>query len=252
MRWIPVKTLMTIVSGLLLLVQNAYADDVLVLLSINTTAYINILNSAQKAYHDASTKVVNLAEVTDVDIPQLVRESRAKIVLAMGDRAYMKSSTGDLSVPVIGALVADQNTNTFSYMAPAEMYLSTMKKLGRKNVGVVYGKHLAAYERKAATIAKAYGINLVSCHASSPSDAINRFSLKNGAAIAIEPDKNMMGQEIAEKINSYLLDSEPLPRKNIYRVLYNDAILDQLQLPKIRRSDRSNTSITGSYTTKYR
>src|SRR5664279_5125808 len=104
MRCVPIKTLAVILSVLFLLAQIAYADDVLVLLSVKTEAYMEILNSAQIAYKGASTKVVNLAELNEIDIRQLVQDSRAKVILAIGDKAYKMSLSSSLNVPVIGAL----------------------------------------------------------------------------------------------------------------------------------------------------
>jgi putative ABC transport system substrate-binding protein len=214
--------------------------------------------------------------MTELNLPQLVRASRAKVVLALGDNAYKSALASVQRIPVIGALVADQGPDAISYLAPPEKYLAAMKKLGRKQVAVIYGSRFSPYVRKATEMAKSYGITLVRREAASPSDATDQFSrlkgvvdalwilpdisvltagsaekmlnsaqernipvfafssnyLKSGAAVVIEPDRDLIGKGVGEDICSLLNDS-PTPRQHeVYREIGNEIVFNRLRLPK--------------------
>jgi putative ABC transport system substrate-binding protein len=256
--------------------SGAFAEDVLVVLSIKTTGYQEILKSVQASCENASIKVVNLSENTELNLPQLVRSSRAKVVIALGDNAYKSATVSVQRIPVIGVLVADQNSKAISYLAPPEKYLALMKKLGRKQVGIIYGSQLSPYVGKAAEMAKTYGITLVRREASSPSEAIDQFSslkglvdalwilpdnsvltagsaekmlksaqdfnipviafssnyLKSGAAVVIEPDRNMIGKGLGEYICS-ILNVTHTPRQiEMYKEIGNEFVFNRLRLPR--------------------
>lgn len=256
---------------------SASAEDVLVLLSIKTAGYMEMLGSAGKSCKGASTRVVNLAENSEIDIPQLVRSSRARVVVAVGDKAYQMASSTVQRTPVIGAMVLDQSSRSISYIAPPEMFLAAMKKLDRKQVGIIYGKNLGSYVRKAADMAKEYGIALVRREASSSIHAIEQLALLNGhvdalwilpdnsiltagsvesmlvtaqvqnvpvfafssnylkigAAIIIEPDRRLIGQEVGGAVCDILNNSDfDLMKQVVYRQVENSVVFDRLRLPK--------------------
>ena len=264
------------VLAIVWIATDACAEDVLVFLSIKTTGYQEILKNVQTSCGGASTRVVNLPDNTELNVPQLVRSSRAKVVLALGDNAYKSTMASDMRIPVIGVLVTDQRPDTISYLAPPEKYLSVMKKLGRKQVGIIYGNQLSSYVHKAAEMAKSYGITLVQRVASNPSDAIDQFSklkgqvdalwmlpdnsvltagsaetmlksalernipvfafssnyLKKGAAVVIEPDRDLIGKVVGEDICSILTNSQSPLQHDVYREIGNEVVFNRLRLPK--------------------
>ena len=258
--------------------KTASAEDVLVLMSIKTTGYQEMLKSAQNACVGSSAKIVVLSESTDINISQVLRTTRPKVVLAVGDRAYKLAMASAQNTPVIGALVLDQKQNTLSYLAPPEMFLAAMKKLGRKQIGIVYGKKMSSYVHRAAELARRYGITLVRRDADSPAGAIDQFSaikghvdgfwllpdtavltagtvettlklaqdrnipvfafssayLKSGAAVVIEPDRELLGREVGKGVCSVVRDVADAPQiqKDVYREIGNDLIFDRLRLHK--------------------
>jgi putative tryptophan/tyrosine transport system substrate-binding protein len=180
----------------------AFAEDVLVLLSIKTTGYMEMLRAVQGSDGGATTKVVNLAEVSDIDIPHLIRSNRVRVVLAVGDKAYHMAKSSVQRTPVIGMLVSDQKPNTYSYLAPPERYLTAIKKLRCKRVGVVLGNQFAAYYHRAMDMAGAYGITLVRLSATSPSGVIDKYisAKENIDALWLLPDTSVLTAGSAEKL----------------------------------------------------
>lgn len=180
----------------------AHAEDVLVLLSIRTAGYMDVLAAAEMSCNGASTKVVNLAENSEIDISQLVRSSRARVVMAVGDKAYQMASSTIQGTPVVGAMVLNQSRLSISYIAPPEKFLSAMKKLGRRHVAVIYGRNLGPYVRKAADLAKGYGITLVRREASTSTKAIEQLTSLDEQvdALWILPDSSILTAGSAESM----------------------------------------------------
>jgi putative tryptophan/tyrosine transport system substrate-binding protein len=180
----------------------AFAEDVLVLLSIKTARYMETLKVVQSTAGGATTKVVNLEEVSNFDIKHLIRSTSVKVVLAVGDKAYQMAKSSAQRTPVIGMLVADQRSNTYSYLAPPERYLTAIKKLKRKRVGVVLGKQFTAYYHRAINMAGAYGITLVRLNAASPSGVIEKYNSEKEDidALWLLPDTSVLTAGSAEKL----------------------------------------------------
>lgn len=179
----------------------AHAEEVLVLLSVKTTGTQELLTTALNAVGSTSVKQVNLAENAEANITQLLRTVRPKVVVALGDKAYRLAMSSPTSrVPVLGALTTEQRNNTISFLAPAEKYLASMKKLGRKSVVMIHSNQTAAYARKAAELAHGYGINIIRRDASSPTEALEIFNSVKGQADALWmlPDANILTPGSAE------------------------------------------------------
>lgn len=274
------RTYFYISAAVMVLLLNAksfaFAQDTLVIMGIKTSGNQEML-SALEASCPTNAKVINLATTTDVNIPQLVKSSRARVVVALGDQAFKLVNSNLRSTPVIGAFTVDQRSNTMSYLAPAERYLSAMKKFNRKNIAVVYSSNTASYVRNAADLAKGFGINLIRYESSSPAEALEHLAqattadaiwmipdskiltsgtaeimlqtslqrslpvftfakgyLKNGAAYAIEVDREkvgkLVGNEVCAVLNSNgnvdFTDADP------YGEYLNDSVIDRLRLRK--------------------
>lgn len=255
----------------------AFAEDVLVVLSLKTAGNNEVLDAAKAACVSTSSKVINLAENSNVNLPQLVRASRAKVVVAVGDKAFKLVSSTVKHIPVIGTMVTEQRPSTVSYMAPPERYLAALKKLGRKQVGVIHSNQMSGYVKKATELAKYYGITIVNRKASSPVEALEQFSamkgqidslwllpdtnvltsgsvevmlknaqtfglpaiafsknyLKIGAALVIEPDRELIGKIIGESVCN-ILDGNAYSIQSVdtYKVIANDAVTERLRIPK--------------------
>lgn len=184
-----------------LLETGASAEEVLVVLSIKSAWYQQVLAAAQSAC-GVSTRVINLAEMQEVNLPQIVRTSHAKAVVAIGDRAYRLANLTIQKIPVFGALVSDQKTLAISYMAPPERYLATFRKLGRKSIGVVFSDQSSAYVRRAMELARSFGINLVTRQTSTSTGAVEEFNAMKGQidGLWLIPDTNILTSGTAELI----------------------------------------------------
>lgn len=175
------------------------AIDVLVVTSLETTGYDLILSAAQSACNQISIKKVNLATNTHVNLPQLVRNTRAKVVIGFGDKAF-KLANATVRVPVIGAMVTDQKNSAVSFVAPPSMYLAAIKKLGWKHVGLIHSAHMKTYALHVVKVARQNGITIIRRVADSPPETIERFSEINGLidSLWILPDTKAITAGSAE------------------------------------------------------
>lgn len=180
--------------------RTALSEDIVVLLSINTVGNTELLSAARSECGMDSARYINLAEIDEFNLQQLLYSTRAKAVLAIGDKAYRLASSNAQKVPVIGAMTTDRNFNTISYMPPPEKYLAAMRKLGRKSVAVIYSRKTASYVRKAAELSGGYGVTLISGESSSPTEAMDLFMslIKQADALWMLPDSNILTTGSAE------------------------------------------------------
>lgn len=187
----------------------ANAEETLVLLSLRSNSYKEVVDSARKAC-DSSFREVYISESPDIDVVRLVQESRAKVVLAVGDKA-LRLATNSLSrTPVIGVLTLGtgsraKNVKTIPYQAQPEQYLSLMKQMGRHKVGVLYGDHMSSYIRKADQLAKNYGITLEKRKVEDPRNVVNALSSLVGIVdgLWVLPDSSVVSQETVEVLFSF-------------------------------------------------
>lgn len=180
--------------------RTALSEDIVVLLSINTVGSTELLDAARSECGMNSVRYINMAEIDEINLQQLLHSTRAKAVLAIGDKAYRLASSNAQKVPVIGAMTTERNSNTISYMPPPERYLAAMRNLGRKSVLVIYSPKTASYVRKAAELAGGYGITLISSESPSPTETIDLFSslMKQTDSFWMLPDSNILTAGSAE------------------------------------------------------
>lgn len=187
----------------------AKAEETLILLSLRSNGYKEVVDSARKAC-DTSFREVYVNETPDIDIVRLVRESRAKVVLAVGDKAFRIASNSLSRTPVIGVLTLEAGSGskivkTIPYQAQPEQYLSLMKQLGRRRVGVVYGNQMSSYIRKADQLAKSHGISLEKRKVEGPQNVVSALSslVGNVDALWVLPDSSVVSQETVEALFSF-------------------------------------------------
>lgn len=142
----------------------ASAEEVLVLLSLRSKGYSEAVAAVRQSCR-VSYREVHVGEMPDPDLPRLARESRAKIVLAVGDSAMRLAASALPRMPLIGLLTLETVTagdrKTVSYLAPPEQYFQVLKQLGRRRVAVIHGGRMSSYVRKSEPVAARYGIALV-------------------------------------------------------------------------------------------
>ena len=239
-----------IILALLLLavsVLPASAEDVLVLLSLRSNGYREAVAAVKQSCR-VSYREVSLGETPDLDLPRLVRESRAKAVLAVGDSALRLATATLPRMPVVGLLTLEScqvgGRKTVSYQAHPEQYFQVMKQLGRRRVAVIHGAGMSSYVRKAESAAARFGIVLVrreirgvhelgaaltslngqadalwvlpdnavvtpgtveklfefASEMKIPAVVFAKNYLKSGAAVALEPERTMLGGQAGELV----------------------------------------------------
>ena len=203
-----------IVMGILVIVLvsmplAAYAEDLLVVMSLRSSGYSEVVDAARKTCN-VSFREIYLNEATDIDLARIVRESRAKVVLAVGDKALRMATASLPRTPVIGVLTletqpAGRNVKSISYLAKPEKYMALMQQLGRRKVGVVYGGQMAPYIKKAEKIASDYNILLEKRPISGPPEVISALASLVGQvdALWILPDSSVLTQATIEDLFNF-------------------------------------------------
>lgn len=230
-----------------LTVLPASAEEVLVLLSLRSKGYREAVAAARQTCR-VSYREVSIGETQDLDLPRLARESRAKVVLAVGDSALRLAASALPRLPMVGLLTLESSTvgdrKTVSYQANPDQYLQVLKQLGRRRVAVIYGARMASYARKAEAAAARYGIGLVrrevkggeelgevlssikgqadalwvlpdsavvtpgtvdklfefTSEAKIPAIVFAKNYLNSGAAVALEPERAILGRQAGELV----------------------------------------------------
>lgn len=263
----------------------AAAEDVLVVMSLRSSGYNEVVESARKTC-TVSARHVFLNETPDLDLARVARESRAKIVLAVGDKAFQMATASLPRTPVVAVLTLEsqtigKNVKAISYLAKPDQYLALMKQINRRRVGVVYGAQMSSYIKRADKIARSYGITLEKREVQSAQDVTGALSslvgqvdalwvlpdssvvnqgtiehlfnftsatrtpaivfsknyLKNGAAVALEPERTSMGiqagQHICETLDIPAQKSAAVNPGQIYSIQSNHTILNALGIPPL-------------------
>lgn len=176
-----------------------HAEELLVVKSLKSRAYSEVVQSARKSCNKVATRELVLSDMADTDVARIIRESRAKAVLAVGDIAF-KKATQQRKIPVIGVLTLESavtapNVKSISYLAPPEKYLHVFKASRKTHVGMVFDGKIWPYVRKAARLARTFGITLELREIKSPTDvpaALASFSGAEIDALWVVPDTNVV------------------------------------------------------------
>lgn len=264
-----------------IMVLPASAEEVLVLLSLRSKGYREAIAAVHQTCR-VSYREVCIGETPDLDLPRLARESRTKVVLAVGDRALRLASSVLPRLPLVGLLTLEAGTagnqKTVSYQAGPEQYFHVLKQLGRRRVAVVHGARMESYARKAETVAARYGVGLVrreikgaqelgevlsslkgqvdalwvlpdsavvtpgtveklfefTSESKIPAIVFAKNYLKNGAAVALEPERAILGRQAGELVCDALgYEHEKLPSGSpvkAFSIHGNQTILRRLGL----------------------
>lgn len=263
----------------------ASAEDMLVVMSLRSSGYSEVVESAQKTC-SVTSRHVFVNETPDIDLARVVRESRAKVVLAVGDKAFKMATASLPRIPVIAVLTLEsqaggRNVKSISYLAKPEQYLALMKQLNRRKVGVLFGAQMAPYIKRAEKIARSYGITLekreiqgtqdvpgalstlvgqvdalwvlpdssvvtqgtvehlfnFASATRTPAIVFSKNYLKNGAAVALEPERASMGTQagyhICEALDVTPKGQGSAPLNPIYSIQSNHTVLNTLGIPPL-------------------
>ncbi|ANA41731.1 hypothetical protein A2G06_16445 (plasmid) [Geobacter anodireducens] len=188
-----------IIVAMAILTISAHAEELLIVQSLRSKMYQEVVTAAHRSCSSAKAKIIILDETAEVDVPRAIRETRAKAVLAIGDKAF-RAAIAQRRVPVVGVLTLEtqafpSNAKTIPYLAAPPKYLSVFKSMGKKRVGVVYDGKLLGYVRQADRIAKSMGITLEKREIPSPVGLPTALASLQGAnveALWIVPDTNVV------------------------------------------------------------
>ncbi len=149
-----------------------------------------------------------LSETGGVNIARAVRESRPRLVLAVG-REALERVKEIRELPIIYAMVASpgrtgSNITGIEMNVPAERYLSLCKKeLGAKRVGIIHNPaRTGALVREAREAAERLGITLVIRTADDPREAVRDLAGLQGDidALWLLPDPTVVTRDTVEAI----------------------------------------------------
>lgn len=198
-----------LLCALLLVALNAWAEDLLVVMSLRSSGYREVLDAVRKTCA-VSAREIYVNETPDVDLDRLVREGRSRVVLAVGDKAFQMATAALPRTPVVGVLTLEQqaggrNIKSISYLARPEQYLSLMKQINRRKVGVVYGAQMAAYIKRAEKVAQGYGILLEKREIQGPQGVVAALGTLVGQvdALWVLPDSAVVTQETVEHLFNF-------------------------------------------------
>lgn len=193
------KLSLVIIVFIVLSAGRAFAEDVLIVQSLYSKMYSDVVSSAKKACSTARAKSISLDDVPDADVPRIIRETRVKAVLAVGDRAF-RAAISQRKIPVVGVLTLEaetpqSNARIIPYLAEPAKYLMMFRKMGKRNIAIVHDGKLNAYVRKADRVAKSMGINLVKREVKNPkkvSLALESLQNEKIDSMWIIPDTNVL------------------------------------------------------------
>jgi putative ABC transport system substrate-binding protein len=193
----------------LLVALNAWSEELLAVMSLRSSGYSEVIDSARKTCA-VTTREIYLNETPDADLARIVRESRSRAVLALGDKAFQMATLALPRTPVVGVLTLEQqstgrNVKSISYLARPEQYLSLMKQINRRKVGVVYGVQMAAYIKRAEKVAQSYGIVLEKREIQGPQGVAGALTTLVGQvdALWVLPDSAVVTQETIEHLFNF-------------------------------------------------
>lgn len=190
----------------------AHAEELLIVQSLRSKMYTEVVSMAQKMCGSAKKKNISLDEIAEVDVPRIIRETRTKAVLAVGDKAF-RAATGQRRVPVVGVLTLEAetlppNASTIPYLAEPAKYLAAFRDMGKKSVAIVYDGKLSGYVRRADRAAKPMGITLVKRRIEDPrrvSEALASLQGEKIDALWIIPDTNVVTAGTVDPLMDFAL-----------------------------------------------
>lgn len=185
----------------------ALAADVLIVQSSHTPAYAEALRGFRTGF-EGSTYTIVMSEYADVDVVRLVKEERPRVVLAVGDSA-LAACRKVRQVPVVSLMALSltmsksggSNVGGVGVIPAPERYLSLLKAIGAKQVGVLYDPNrTGVYFRRAQQAARKYGLELVGREVRNPRETVGKLDHLKGSvdALWMLPDTTAVTAETLE------------------------------------------------------
>jgi ABC-type uncharacterized transport system substrate-binding protein len=211
------RALILSIALIILSALPTFAADVLILQASRNRAFAEAAAGFRESCSRSSRTVI-LSDYAEVDVARLVREERARLVLAVGDPAVVAARKAG-RVPVVSLMAlapVGNRANHVAAVAPVaspEQYLRLMKEMGRKRIGIVTDPdQTGAYLREARQVASALGLELVVREAHSPKELLNDLAQLKGTvdALWMLPDTAVITSDTTDAMARFSLD-ERLP-----------------------------------------
>jgi putative tryptophan/tyrosine transport system substrate-binding protein len=191
----------------LLLVAPALASDLLIVQSARDVSYSEVLSGFKNSCA-AKSRVVVLADYSEVDIARIVQEEQPAAIIAMGENA-MKAVKKIRRVPVISLMSLDlsmgknipSNVTGVGMVVPSEQYMTLFNALQLRRIGVVYDQARSGdYLKRARQSAARFGIELVLREVHKPREVQRQLANLKGRvdALWLLPDSTAVTQETVD------------------------------------------------------
>lgn len=199
------RALILSIALIILSALPTFAADVLILQASRNQAFAEAAAGFRERC-DCSSRTVVLSDYAEVDVARLVREERARLVLAVGDAALSAARKAG-RVPVVSLMALAPmgnrtgNVTAIAPVASPEQYLRLFKQMGRRRIGIVTDtSHTDAYLRAARQAADTMGLELTVREARTPKDALTRLAqLKDEVdALWMVPDTSVITSDTME------------------------------------------------------
>jgi putative ABC transport system substrate-binding protein len=211
------RALILSIALIILSALPAFAADVLILQASRNQAFAEAVAGFKESC-TRSSRVVILSDYAEVDVARLVREERARLVLAVGDPAVVAARKAG-RVPVVSLMALapiGSRTSHVAAVAPVaapEQYLRLMKEMGRKRIGIITDPaQTGTYLQQARQAASVMGLELVVHEARSPRELLNDLPQLKGKvdALWMLPDTSVVTSDTMDAMARFSLD-ERLP-----------------------------------------
>lgn len=199
--------LILVLATLLPSLAQAQDYDILMIQSRRNAGYEEVLKGF-RAERNTSQRVIVLSDYAEVDVIQIVREDRPKLILAVGDAA-LTAARKVQQTPVVAVMslgihnlkASHPNLTGIGMFAAPERYISMFRAMKIRRVGVIYNPAKSGwYLRLARQAAEEAGIKLVTREVSAPRETVERLSTLAGKvdALWMLPDSTAVTRETTE------------------------------------------------------
>lgn len=201
------RRLILLITIVLLLPATVWSYDLLIVLSLRSPAYDEVMQGFRSAAR-FSERVIVLTDYNDIDLVRIVREENPVAIVTLGDNA-LAAARKARQTPVIALMALSYRAGMGGHPAmtgvevqsPPERYLPLFTSLKARRVGIIGSSaRSAAYIRQARKAAAGVGIDLVIREVKSSREVPGQLGSLAGEvdALWMLPDSVTAGGEAAD------------------------------------------------------
>jgi ABC-type uncharacterized transport system substrate-binding protein len=191
----------------LFLAAPALASDLLIVQGVRDNSYSEVLSGFKNSC-GAKSRLVVLADYSEVDIARIVQEEQPAAILALGEAA-LTAAKKIRRVPIISLMSLGlsmgknipANVTGVGMVIPSEQYMALFKALQLRRIGVVYDPaRNGDYLKRARQAAASVGIELVLREVHNPRETPGQLTSLKGSvdALWLLPDSTAVAQETVD------------------------------------------------------